>query len=136
MSADEGRLEDIRDYIVKKGLDGWNLYLGIKEDGSGKAAWLLPEATVISLLVGGDPEQLLTETLIDERTEVIYPALAPLPVGAMFRLEADPVRRELWVYLRPLSGSEMQGATETAEAIIRALSRTVPEAFVGPEGQA
>jgi len=79
MSADEGRMEDIRDYIVKQGLDDWNFYLGIKEDKSRKAAWLLPEAVVISLLLGGDPE--VTETLIDDRTEVIYPALAPLPVG-------------------------------------------------------
>ncbi len=38
MSADGGRLEDIRDYIVKKGLDEWNLFLGVKDTGGGLVA--------------------------------------------------------------------------------------------------
>jgi hypothetical protein len=136
MSADGGRTEDIRDYIVKKGLDDWNLYLGIKDRGDGKAACLVPEAQVISLLLGGDPEGVVTETCIDERTEVIYPALAPLSVGEMVWLEADPVRCELWVHMRRMTESERRGAAQVAEAINRAFSRLVPKAVVGEEGVA
>jgi hypothetical protein len=136
MSADGGRTEDIRDYIMKKGLDDWNLYLGIKDRGDGKAACILPEAQVISLLLGGDPEGVVTETCIDERTEVIYPALAPLPVGTMFWLEADPVRCELWVHMKSLTEGERRGAAQVAEAINRAFSRLVPKAVVGEEGEA
>jgi len=136
MSADGGRTEDIRDYIVRKGLDDWNLYLGIKDRGDGKAACLLPEAQAISLLLGGNPEGVVTETCIGERTEVIYPALAPLSVGEMVWLEADPVRCELWVHKRRMTESERRGAAQAAEAINRAFSRLVPKAVVGEEGVA
>lgn len=136
MSADGGRTEDIRDYIVRKGLDDWNLYLGIKDRGDGKAACLLPEAQAISLLLGGNPEGVVTETCIGERTEVIYPALAPLSVGEMVWLEADPVRCELWVHKRRMTESERWGAAQAAEAINRAFSRLVPKAVVGEEGAA
>ena len=136
MSADGGRIEDIRDFITRKGLDDWNLFLGVKDTGGGKAACLLPEAQVISLILGGDPEGEVTETSIDERTEVIYPALAPLSVGEMVWLEADPVRCELWVHKRRMTESERRGATQVAEAIKRAFSRLVPKAVVGEEGVA
>ena len=136
MSAGGGRTEDIRDYIVKKGLDDWNLYLGIKDRGDGKAARLLPEAQVISLVLGGGHEGLVKETCIDEHTEVIYPALAQLPVGTMVWLEADPVRCELWVHMRRMTGSERRGAGEVAKAINRAFSRLAPVAVVGEAGQA
>jgi hypothetical protein len=136
MSADGGRTEDIRDFITRKGLDDWNLFLGVKDRGDGKAACLLPEAQVISLLLGGDPEGVVTETCIDERTEVIYPALAPLPVGTMFWLETDPVRYKLWVHMRRMTESETRGAAQVAEAINRAFSRLVPKAVVGEEGVA
>ena len=137
MSADGGRIEDIRDFITRKGLDDWNLFLGVKDTGGGKAACLLPEAQVISLILGGDPEGEVTETSIDERTEVIYPALARLPVGAMFWLEADPVRCELWVHMRSFTESERRGAAQVAEAINRAFSRIAPVAVVsGEEGRA
>jgi hypothetical protein len=136
MSADRGRLEDIRDYIVKKGLDGWNLFLGVRDTGGGKAACLLPQAQILSLLLGCGPEEMVKETLIDERTEIIYPALAPLPVGTMFLLEADPVRCELWVHMRRTTESERRGAAEAAEAINRAFSCLAPVAVVGEEGQA
>ena len=136
MSADGGRTEHIRDYIVKKGLDDWNLFLGVKNRGDGKAACFLPEAQAISLLLGGDPDGVMTETCIDERTEVIYPALAPLSVGEMVWLEADPVRCELWVHKRRMTESERRGAAQAAEAINRAFSRLVPKAVVGEEGVA
>lgn len=136
MSADGGCIEDIRDFITRKGLNDWNLFLGVKDTGGGKAACLLPEAQVISLILGGDPEGEVTETCIDERTEVIYPALAPLPAGTLFWLEADSVRCELWVHLRPMSKSEERGAADVAEAINKAFSRIAPVAVVGEEGQA
>ena len=66
-------------------INDWNLFLGIKDRGDGKAACLLPEAQAISLLLGGNPEGVVTETCIGERTEVIYPALAPLSVGEMVK---------------------------------------------------
>ena len=136
MSADGERTEDIRDFIVKKGLDDWNLFLGIKDRGDGKAACLVPEPQVISLLLGGDPEGMVTETCIDERTEIIYPALAPLSVGEMVWLEADPVRCELWVHKRRMTESERRGAAQAAEAINRAFSRLVPKAVMSEEGVA
>jgi hypothetical protein len=136
MSADVGHTEDIRDYIVKKGLDDWNLFLGVKNRGDGKAACLLPEAQAVSLLLGGNPEGVVTETCIDERTEVIYPALAPLSVGTMFWLEADPVRCELWVHMKSFTESERRGAVQVAEAINGAFSRIAPVAVVGEEGGA
>ena len=68
----------------------------------------------------------MTETCIDERTEVIYPALAPLPVGTMVWLEADPVRCELWVHMKSLPESERQGAAQVARAINRAFYRLPP----------
>jgi len=136
MSADGGRTEDIRDYIVKKGLDDWNLFLGVKNRGDGKAACFLPEAQVISLLLRCDHEGKVTETCIDERTEVIYPALAPLSVGEMVWLEADPVRCELWIHMRRMTESERRGAAQAAEAINRVFSRLVPKAVVGEEGVA
>jgi hypothetical protein len=128
--------EDIRDYIVKKGMDGrdgYCFFLGVKDTGDGNSACLIPEAQVISLLLGGDPEGVVTETRIDERTEVIYPAVAALPLGAMFWLEADPIRCELWVHMKPLSESEMRGAAQVAEAINRAFAKSVPVAWVGGE---
>ncbi len=46
---------------MKKGLDDWCLFLGVRDTGGGKAACLLPEAHVISKLPGCGPEGTVEE---------------------------------------------------------------------------